>query len=37
MYLSSFYKLKFEKYSFNGRMYLPFAGPFGLWGIDLAI
>lgn len=32
MYLSSFYKIKFEKYVFNGKMFLPFAAPVALWG-----
>jgi len=32
MYLPSFYKMKFEKYTFNGRVFLPFAAPGVLWG-----
>jgi len=32
MYLSSFYKLKFEKYTFNSQMFGPFAIPGVLWG-----
>lgn len=32
MYLSSFYKIKFEKYVANSRMFLPFAGPVACWG-----
>jgi hypothetical protein len=31
MYLSSFYKLKFEKYMFNAKVYGPFAIPAVLW------
>ena len=31
MYLSSFYKLKFEKYITNGRVYGTFALPATLW------
>jgi hypothetical protein len=32
MYLSSFYKIKFEKYVFNSKIFLPFAGPVAAWG-----
>jgi hypothetical protein len=32
VYLSSFYKMKFEKYTFNGKVFLPFAVPGVLWG-----
>ena len=31
MYLPSFYKMKFERYSFNARMFLPFLGPVVPW------
>lgn len=37
MYLSSFYKLKFEKYAFNARVFAPFAIPAVLWCISLLI
>ncbi len=37
MYLSSFYKLKFEKYTFNAKVYGPFLAPVGLWGISSVI
>lgn len=32
MYLPSFYKLKFEKYTFNTRIFGSFAIPAVLWG-----
>ena len=32
MYLSSFYKLKFERYTFNARMFGAFLPVAGLWG-----
>lgn len=32
MYLPSFYKLKFEKYTFNSRIWGSFAIPGALWG-----
>jgi len=32
MYLASFYKLKFERYAFNGKLFLPFLIPIGLTG-----
>ena len=31
MYLPSFYKLKFERYTFNAKMFLPFAAPVVPW------
>ena len=37
MYLSSFYKLKFEKYVFNAKVFGPFAGAAGLWGTSFLI
>ena len=32
MYLPSFYKLKFERYTFNAKMFAAFLPTAGLWG-----